>query len=105
MGVEIMLNNFIDWARNFAGKSLGKKFEARVTEGKISENSSAQLDIDTPTALARITCWENGNYDAEVIDFETEQKIFSTHGRIFKGQAFSDQFTNFFKVLGIKTLD
>ena len=59
--------------------------------------TSARLDLDTPMALARITCWESDDYNnAEVIDRETEQMIFSIHGRLCEGQAVSEPFSAFF---------
>jgi hypothetical protein len=98
-----MLNTFIDWARQVAGKPLGKDLEARVTESHASDNPSARLDIDTPAAVARITCWESGDYDAEVIDIETERTLFSTHGHLQVGHSFSQQFAAFFQSIGIAT--
>ena len=101
MKAESMLNTFIDWARQVADKPLGKGVEARVTESQVSDNPSARLDVDTPTTVARITCWESGDYDAEVIDMETEQTLFSSHGHLRGGNSFSEQFASFFKFLGI----
>lgn len=96
-----MLDIFIAWAQQFAGKSWGKGIEVRVAEARSSSNPSARLDIDTPKTVARITCWENGDYDAEVIDAESEQRLFSTHGGLQEGQALSKQFAAFFKSQGI----
>ena len=46
--------------------------------------------------LVRITCWERGDYNnAEVTDMETEQMIFSIHGRRCEGQAVSEPFAAF----------
>ena len=59
-----MLSSFLTWARHLQANHGLKMVEARVTEGSSSANSSARLDIDTPTTVARITCWESGDYDA-----------------------------------------
>ena len=68
--------------------------------------TSARLDLDTPMVLARITCCESGDYNnAEVIDMETEQMIFSIHGRLCERQAVSEPFADFFKSLGVATLE
>ena len=67
----------------------------------MSDNPSARLDIDMPTTVARITCWQSGDYDAEVIDLETERTLYSTHGILQEGQFLSEQFAPFFEVLGM----
>jgi hypothetical protein len=103
MRKEIMLNTFIEWAQQVASKPLGNDIEARITESQTSDNPSARLDIDTPATVARITCWESGDYDAEVIDIETERTLFSIHGHFRGGQSFSEQFAAFFQSIGIAT--
>ncbi|WP_157158228.1 hypothetical protein [Delftia sp. Cs1-4] len=52
--------------------------------------------------VSRITCWETGDYDAEVIDFDTEQTIYSSHGTLQVDESMSDQFLQFFEVIGLE---
>ena len=94
-----MLNKFVDWANEIASRSAEKGFVAQVTESEMSDNPSARLDIDTPTKIARITCWESGDYDAEVIRIETERTIFSSHGNLQQEFDFLGKFSDFFKSL------
>ncbi len=94
-----MLNKFIDWANQIASKPIGKDVMAQVTESEMSDNPSVRLDIDTPTTVARITFWESGDYDTEVIHVETEQTIFSSHGNIQCEGEFAEKFADFFKSL------
>ena len=94
-----MLNKFIDWANQVASKPIGKDGTAQVTESEMSDNPSVRLDVDTPTTVARITCWESGDYDAEVIHIETERTIFSDHGNLQRELSFSDKFADFFRYL------
>jgi hypothetical protein len=94
-----MLNKFIDWATKIANKSAGKDAVAWVTESEISSNPSARLDIDTSAAVARITCWESGDYDAEIIHLESGRTIFSIHGNLQPELDFSGTFADFFKSL------
>jgi len=96
-----MLDTFIDWARQVAGKLLEQGIAARVTESQASDNPSARLDVDAPTSVARITCWESGDYDAEIIDMETEQMLFSDHGQLRTGQVLSERFSGFLRSIGI----
>ncbi len=80
-----MLSFFLDWAKHIGEIQTSLGVEATVTEGRPSDNSSARLDIDTPTAVARITCWRSGEFHAEVIDLETEQMRFSSQG-VLRGE-------------------
>lgn len=72
-----MLNSFLAWAQRVQRRRGSNITEAAVTEGASSANPSVRLDIDTLTAVGRITCWENGDYYAEVIDVKTEQTVYS----------------------------
>jgi hypothetical protein len=92
-----MLNNFVEWAKKIADTSHGSDIEACVTVNELSGNSAARLDIDTPTAVARITCWESGDYYAEALDLETEKTIFSEHGNLDGMHELTEQFAGFFK--------
>lgn len=94
-----MLNAFIDWANQFENTTIGKYSTAKVTASEMSDNPSVRLDIDTPTSVARITFWESGDYDAEVIHIETERTIYSIHGNIQFELDFSNRFADFFKSL------
>jgi hypothetical protein len=96
-----MLSSFVVWARQFEDTQGTKGVEAQVTESEMSANPSSRLDIDTPTTVARITCWESGDYDMEVIDLETERMLYSSHGTLREGKPFPEQFAPFFEMLGI----
>lgn len=39
-------------------------------------NSAGRLDIDTAQVIARITYWSSGECDAEILDVESEQRIY-----------------------------
>lgn len=97
-----MLSSFLEWARQVQANQGSRSVEARVTEGLSSDNPSARLDIDTPRTVARITCWESGDYEAEIIDLETERTIYSSHGVLHAGQSILEQVSPFLKVLGIE---
>jgi hypothetical protein len=96
-----MLNSFIEWARRLEAEISATGIHARVTESVSSDNSSARLDIDTPATVARITCWESGDYDAEVIDVETECSLYSAHGTLQGSRTIAEQFAAFFNTIGI----
>jgi hypothetical protein len=73
-----MLRRFLDWAQTVSMELRGKGLDARVTEA--SGDDSVRLDIDTPTAMARITCWESGAFHSEAIHIESERTIFQNDG-------------------------
>jgi hypothetical protein len=96
-----MLSSFVIWARQVEASPIGVKVETRVTESGMSDNPSARLDIDTPTTVARITCWKSGDYDTEVIDLETERTLYSSHGTLQGGQNLFEEFSALFEAVGI----
>lgn len=96
-----MLNEFIDWTRSIAAGLATEAMDAYVTVNEISNNPSARLDLDTSTSVARITCWESGDYDAEVIDLESEQQIYAHRGTLKVGESLLYQFRDFFEVQDI----
>jgi len=97
-----MLDLFILWARQISRRPVGQDIEMRLTVSEPSANPSARLDIDAPTMVARVTCWESGDYDAEVIDVMTEETLFSSHGEFQAGRPVSERLSAFFEALGIK---
>jgi hypothetical protein len=99
-----MLNFFLDWAKHIDEAQTSLGVEAKVTESEPSDNSSARLDIDTPTAVARITCWCSGEFHAEVIDLDTEQMSFSSHGVFRSDLPIAMQVAPFVAALGIDSM-
>lgn len=93
---------FIDWARHIKIRKTKEMREIKLTESATTENPSARLDIDMEGTVSRITCWETGDYDAEVIDFDTEKTIYSIHGTLQVGKSMSDQFLQFFEAIGLE---
>lgn len=94
-----MLTPFIKWARFLAASKRMEGAEIQVTESVFSDNPSARLDIDTPAAVARITCWESGDYDAEIISLDTECILYSTHGVLKDDRTVEEQFLPFLEVI------
>ena len=98
-----MLSSFLAWARQVEASHVNLNMvDARVILGSSSENRSARLDIDMPMTVARITCWESGDFDAEVIDLESERTLHSSHGVFVEGQTIAQQVSPFFEALGIR---
>lgn len=94
-----MLRHFCDWAGSIVGALSKIGATVNVTVGEASDNPSARLDVDTSCAIARITCWESGDYDAEIIDIKSEQYLYTDRGRLTIQTSLSDQFQRFFEIL------
>lgn len=95
-----MLSAFLEWARttkiDLAAQGLG----AEIPEGQASDSPAARLDIATPAVIARVTCWDSGHYDAEVLDQDSGETTYYQHGSFDKGETISEQLGQFFSVLG-----
>ena len=94
-----MLDTFIDWAKSVVDSQASGEMRASITVSEVSDNRSARLDLDTPTAVARITYWEDGNYDAEIIALASEKQIYARRGTVQTEEPLSQQFNHFFDIL------
>jgi hypothetical protein len=101
MSKENVLSTFICWAKRTADACNRKGLTVRITESAMSSNPSVRLDIDTEAVVGRITCWESGDYDAEIIDLDTERTLYSDHGELRRMQAVGDHFAEFLRIAGI----
>ena len=76
-----MLNTFHYWAQEtILGLPAG--VEACFTPGTASENTASRIDFDTPARMGRITCWDSGNFYAEILDTESGQNLLDHHGKV-----------------------
>jgi hypothetical protein len=76
-----MLNTFHYWAQE-AIPGLPAGVEAYFTPGTASENTAARIDFDAPVRMGRITCWDSGNFYAEILDTESGQNLLDRHGKV-----------------------
>ncbi|WP_185830012.1 immunity protein TriTu family protein [Stenotrophomonas maltophilia] len=60
------LNTFLAWAAP----------HGIATRCPPTANPAGRLDIDTAQVIARITYWSSGECDAEILDVESEQRIY-----------------------------
>lgn len=95
-----MLHIFLEWVRTTDADLRARGFGTEITEGEASDNPGAWLDIDTPTAAARVTCWDSGDYFAEILDRDSAEMIYCEHGYFGAGEAISEQLRPFFSALG-----
>ena len=100
-----MLNKFIDWAQRVASERATGIQVAIVTVGAESDNRAARLDIDTAESVARITCWESGDFDAEILELKTDRQIYLRRGVLDVHESLSRQFQPLFDALGVQGKD
>ena len=76
-----MLNTFHYWAEEtIPGLPVG--VEAYFTPGTASKNTAARIDFDAPVRMGRITCWDSGNFHAEILDTQSGQNLLDRHGKV-----------------------
>lgn len=76
-----MLNTFHYWAQETI-PSLPVGIEAHLTRGTASGNTAARIDFDTSARMGRITCWDSGNFYAEILDTGSGQNLLDRHGKV-----------------------
>ncbi|GAA4347543.1 hypothetical protein GCM10023165_32490 [Variovorax defluvii] len=96
-----MLDTFITWAQRVQSHTAGPSLKIQLTGNEEPENPSARLDFDSPFAIARITFWNSGDYDAEVSARETGRTIYSGFGLIDEGRDLSHLFAPVFRALRV----
>lgn len=94
-----MLKSFIRLASSIMIDNVANFLRMSIAINEPSDNRSVRFDIDTLNCVARITYWENGDYDSEVIDIETEKIIYSQHGSFLAEDLLSKQFCLFCEVI------
>jgi hypothetical protein len=70
-----------------------------LTPGTASANTAARIDFDTPVSMGRITCWDSGNFYAEILDTESGQNLLDRHGKVDSAAALSSLLAAFLEKL------
>nr|WP_315401470.1 hypothetical protein [uncultured Duganella sp.] len=89
-----MLNIFYHWAEKTIPR-LPAGVDAQLTRGAESDNRAARIDFDTPASMGRITCWNSGNFYAEIVDGRSGRTILARHGKVDSAAALSDLLRTF----------
>lgn len=77
--MNTMLNTFYLWAKDIMS-ALPPGVQAELTVGPTSDNPSARIDFDAPARLGRITCWDSGDFYAEIIDAASGDGVLEERG-------------------------
>lgn len=93
MGDGEVLLQFLVWANSIPS--------AQVTAAVPSDHPSARVDVDSPNACGRVTCWEAGDYHAEVLDAESGRAIYSHSGMLNSANTIHVQLLPFMRAMGL----
>ncbi|WP_423221952.1 immunity protein TriTu family protein [Ideonella margarita] len=96
-----MLSDFLIWARVRVVEIQRAGFDAALTIGVATSNSSARIDVEDERCLGRITVWDAGSFNMEIIDGESGSAIFSRHADFSTPCNFDQLFVDFFSEFGI----
>jgi hypothetical protein len=88
-----VLQQFLVWAKSIPN--------AHVTTAAPSDNVSARIDVDSPSASGRVTCWETGDYHAEVLDAESGRPIYLHNGTLNSANQMQVQLLPFMQAMGL----
>jgi len=89
-----VLKSFIKWAEEL---NLPRNF---LLATEVKNNSSAILDIESDIYLARITCWDSGDFHAEILEIKIEKNVYNKFGS-FRVESVSSDLFDFFEKLGL----
>ncbi len=71
-----MLEDFLRWAKE--RQSIERdKFSLTLTVSQPTSNPSARLDVDGPHSIARLTVWNSGDIDMEVLEIRSGKSIYT----------------------------
>lgn len=87
------LRQFLVWAKSIPS--------AQVTAAVPSDRPSARVDVDSPNACGRVTCWETDDYHAEVLDAESGRTIYSHSGMLNFANPIHVQLLPFTRAMGL----
>jgi hypothetical protein len=74
-----MIEEFIDWVQEKRPSLKRQGVSVGTTLSPPSSNPSVRMDLDAPSALARITLWTDGSCYMEALDLEGGNTIFERH--------------------------
>ena len=95
-----MLEALRQWAQRRAVAWGANGIGVEITMGEGEVKPGMRLDFDTPHLVGRITCWESGECDLEVLAMETERTLYSNHQTLVAPADFDVAFQGFLRILG-----
>jgi len=95
-----MLTQFKNWMQEKRQEieNWGYQLEIVKSPSDVVEQS-LRLDLDSDNYIARITLWDSGDSQQEIIDVVSEQMVFDEYFKISANFNFSKDFEKFFNIL------
>jgi hypothetical protein len=95
-----MLTQFESWIQQKRQEieSWGYQLEIVKSPSNVIQKS-LRLDLDSDNYIARITLWDSGDSQLEIMDVISETMVFDKYLKINVNFNFSKDFENFFNIL------
>ena len=91
-----MLEEFLTWAREREMRSAHHGPAIVLTVAARTSNPSARLDVDGNNSIGRITVWDDGNIDIEVLDVVSGDGLYAAQISASAPYKFDELFSPFF---------
>lgn len=92
-----MLNEFEEWFTLNEPLLRDRNVRIQLTRPEVSsDKNSVYVDVDTDSRMARVTLWDTGECDMEVINPETEETILYEHTVLQSSKELSAALESFF---------
>lgn len=96
----MIIDKFEEWLRFNEPQLKDKNIRIEITRPEVSSNKeSAYVDIDTDSLIARVTLWDTGECDMEIIDPETDETTLYRHVIFQSTEGMSSGLKTFFEQL------
>ncbi|MBE9120846.1 hypothetical protein IQ269_08440 [Tychonema sp. LEGE 07199] len=97
-----MLDKFESWIQDKRQEieNWGYQLEIVKSPSDVAQQS-LRLDLDSDNYIARITLWESGDSQLEIIDVVSEKMVFDEYLKIQANFNFSKACENLFNILNL----
>jgi hypothetical protein len=95
-----MLEALRQWAHRRADVWASHGIHVEITMGEGELKPGMRLDFDTHQVVGRITCWDSGECDLEVLAVETTRSLYSKQQTLATPANFDSTFQDFLRILG-----
>lgn len=91
---HLITDCFLAWADGDL-RPLYRNCDFSLTRGLPCPDPSVRLDLGSGRRIGRITVWSSGACDAEVLDVETEKRVYWQHWDNLNDRDFGASFSEF----------
>jgi len=88
LGELISGRGFDEFQPGLTARFKAYGFAYQLTYCEPSDDTAMRLDFDSPLHLGRVTAWESGACDLEVVEISTGRIVFSEHHQLNSDREF-----------------